>query len=78
MKTVRFEMKVPEDLLVRVDDWRRQQPDLPNRSEAMRRLIEAGVTANPGADGSAAPGGSEPRSTRKSASPKTATTKKPG
>jgi hypothetical protein len=67
MKTLRFEMKVPEDLLVRVDDWRRQQPDLPNRSEAVRRLTEAGLTAKPGTKDSSAPGGSEPTSTRKPA-----------
>jgi hypothetical protein len=28
-----------------VDDWRRHQPDLPSRSEAIRRLIEAGLKA---------------------------------
>jgi metal-responsive CopG/Arc/MetJ family transcriptional regulator len=44
MKNTRFEMKTPEALLARVDDWRRQQPDLPNRSEAIRRLIEAGLS----------------------------------
>lgn len=26
-------------------DWRRQQPDLPSRSEAIRRLIELGLQA---------------------------------
>ena len=28
-----------------VDDWRRKQTDLPSRSEAIRRLIEAGLRA---------------------------------
>lgn len=28
-----------------VDEWRRRQPDLPSRSEAIRRLIEAGLKA---------------------------------
>jgi metal-responsive CopG/Arc/MetJ family transcriptional regulator len=79
MKTARFEMKVPEDLLARVDDWRRHDPDLPNRSEAMRRLIEAGLTAKPGTDDSDASGRSEPRSARKSAaSPKKGPTAKSG
>jgi len=45
MKNARFEMKVPEDLLGRVDQWRGQQSDVPNRSEAIRRLIEAGLKA---------------------------------
>jgi hypothetical protein len=26
-----------------IDEWRRRQPDLPSRSEAIRRLIEAGL-----------------------------------
>jgi hypothetical protein len=28
-----------------VDEWRRRQPDLPSRSEAIRRLIEEGLKA---------------------------------
>jgi hypothetical protein len=28
-----------------VDEWRRQQPDLPSRAEAIRRLIELGLSA---------------------------------
>ena len=31
--------------LRQVDEWRREQPDLPSRSEAIRRLIEAGKSA---------------------------------
>jgi hypothetical protein len=31
--------------LRRIDDWRRQQPDLPSRSEAIRRLIDAALVA---------------------------------
>jgi metal-responsive CopG/Arc/MetJ family transcriptional regulator len=38
--TQRFQMRVPSDFLVKIDEWRRQQPDLPNRSEAIRRLVE--------------------------------------
>jgi hypothetical protein len=30
------------ELLKRLDDWRRDQPDIPNRSEAIRRLVEKG------------------------------------
>jgi metal-responsive CopG/Arc/MetJ family transcriptional regulator len=35
----------PTDLLARVDHYRRSRPDLPNRSEAIRRLIEKGLEA---------------------------------
>jgi len=35
----------PSDLLARVDAYRRQRPDLPNRSEALRTLIELGLDA---------------------------------
>jgi metal-responsive CopG/Arc/MetJ family transcriptional regulator len=28
-----------DSLLRSIDDWRRKQPDLPSRSEAIRRLI---------------------------------------
>jgi len=29
--------------LATIDDWRRQQPDLPSRAEAIRRLVELGL-----------------------------------
>jgi metal-responsive CopG/Arc/MetJ family transcriptional regulator len=32
-------MRLPPDLLAALDDWRRQQPDLPTRSEAIRRIL---------------------------------------
>jgi hypothetical protein len=32
-----------EEELRALDDWRRAQPDLPSRSEAIRRLVAAGV-----------------------------------
>ena len=35
-------MLSPEELHA-IDEWRRQQPDLPSRAEAMRRLIERGL-----------------------------------
>ena len=28
-----------DDLLRGIDDWRRKQPDLPSRSESIRRLV---------------------------------------
>lgn len=29
-----------------VDDWRRKQPDLPSRSEAIRRLVAVALKAS--------------------------------
>jgi metal-responsive CopG/Arc/MetJ family transcriptional regulator len=45
MLSERFEMRYPAELLQRVDEWRRIQPGLPSRAEAIRRLIEAGLQA---------------------------------
>jgi len=42
-KSERFEMRVDEELLASVDEWRRQQYDVPSRAEAMRRLVELGL-----------------------------------
>jgi len=33
-------MRVSEDFLRAVDDWRRGQIDLPSRAEAIRRMVE--------------------------------------
>lgn len=35
----RFEMRAPKGWLDRVDNWRRHEPDLPSRAEAIRRLV---------------------------------------
>jgi uncharacterized protein YfbU (UPF0304 family) len=43
-KSERFEMRVDEDTLERVDKWRSRQDDVPSRAEAMRRLVERGLT----------------------------------
>ena len=48
-KTERFEMRLDEEILERVDRWRADQPDLPSRAEAMRRLLETGL-GHAGAD----------------------------
>jgi metal-responsive CopG/Arc/MetJ family transcriptional regulator len=37
-------MMSPSELRA-VDEWRRQQPDLPSRAEAIRRLIQLGIAA---------------------------------
>lgn len=43
-KTERFELRLSMELLARVDEWRRTQADLPSRSEAVRRLMEIGLS----------------------------------
>ena len=35
-----FQMRVSEEFLRTVDDWRRGQSDLPSRAEAIRRMVE--------------------------------------
>lgn len=37
-----FQMRVSEEFLRRLDDWRRAQPDIPSRAEAIRLLVEHG------------------------------------
>jgi Arc/MetJ-type ribon-helix-helix transcriptional regulator len=34
-----FQMRVTEEFLRTIDEWRRKQPDLPSRAEAIRRLV---------------------------------------
>jgi metal-responsive CopG/Arc/MetJ family transcriptional regulator len=36
-------VRVDEDFLKRLDEWRRQQDDLPGRPEAIRRMVEIGL-----------------------------------
>ncbi len=43
MKTERFEMRMDRETLENVDTWRADQPDLPSRAEAVRRLVDAGL-----------------------------------
>jgi hypothetical protein len=40
-EAVNVRMERPQ--LAALDDWRRAQPDLPTRPEAIRRLIEMGI-----------------------------------
>ena len=44
----RFEMRVDENILSRVDVWREKQDDAPSRAEAMRRLVELGLMRSGG------------------------------
>lgn len=41
----RFEMRVDEDWLERVDAWRAEQQDVPTRAEAVRRLADLGLAS---------------------------------
>lgn len=43
--TERFEMRLDPSVLEQVDAWRARQSDLPSRSEAVRRLVDAGLAA---------------------------------
>ena len=43
--THRLHMVVSADWIEKVDSWRRREDDLPNLSEAIRRLVELGLDA---------------------------------
>ncbi len=45
-KTERFEMRLDPGTLEKVDDWRSRQADLPSRAEAVRRLMETGLSVS--------------------------------
>ncbi|OAF06679.1 hypothetical protein AYJ54_19345 [Bradyrhizobium centrolobii] len=36
-------VRIQNDLAKQIDDWRRQENDLPGRPEAIRRLVEIGL-----------------------------------
>jgi hypothetical protein len=42
----RLNMVAPTAWVKKIDDWRRKEPDLPNLSEAIRRLVERGLEAS--------------------------------
>jgi hypothetical protein len=42
----RLNIVAPVSWVRKVDEWRRAQPDLPNTSEAIRRLVEAGLQSS--------------------------------
>jgi len=46
-----FQMRVTEAFLKAVDKWRLKQEDAPSRAEAIRRLVELGLTAEDPAHG---------------------------
>jgi len=45
LKTIRFNMVVTPSLVSMVDEWRKSQKGLPSRSEAVRSLVELGLSA---------------------------------
>lgn len=44
-KSERFELRIDEEQLARVDEWASEQPDQPTRAEAVRRLVNLGLSA---------------------------------
>ena len=42
-KDIRIQLVMGESDVRALDEWRREQEDIPSRSEAIRRLIHAGV-----------------------------------
>ena len=51
---VKFQMRVNEELMEALNDWRRKQPDIPSRTEAIRRLVLRGIEADAKAEAEAA------------------------
>jgi hypothetical protein len=43
-----FQMRVNDAFITKIDDWRRQQPDFPNRTESVRRLVEQALNGKRG------------------------------
>jgi Arc/MetJ-type ribon-helix-helix transcriptional regulator len=39
------QLRLPDPILKGIEDWRRKQDDIPSRSEAIRRLVEKGLSA---------------------------------
>ena len=44
-KTERFEMRVSEQFLGRIDEWRRKQHDIPSRASAIRLVVEKALAS---------------------------------
>ncbi len=42
-----YGLRMSDDLVAAVDEWAAQQPDAPSRSEAIRRLVQLGLTVRP-------------------------------
>jgi len=44
--TVRLQIVIAPSQVAAIDAWRKQQNDLPSRSEAVRRLVNKGLKAD--------------------------------
>jgi hypothetical protein len=44
LQTERLQLRVSPSFLRMVDDWRRKQPDIPPRAEAIRRMVAIAAT----------------------------------
>jgi hypothetical protein len=42
-----IQLRVSAGILRKIDQWRKKQPDIISRSEAIRRLIDLGLTGGP-------------------------------
>lgn len=40
-----MQMRVNDEFVALLDSWRRTQPDIPGRTEAVRRLVSEGIRA---------------------------------
>jgi hypothetical protein len=43
----RFQMRASASFLREIDEWRRQQSDIPTRTEAIRRLVQQALSKGP-------------------------------
>jgi hypothetical protein len=41
IQTHQLQTRVSTEFLMKLDEWRRAQPDLPSRTEAIRRIVES-------------------------------------
>ena len=46
-RQARFVILMPDEMLVAIDEYRRSCPDLPFRTEAIRRLVQIGLASMP-------------------------------
>ena len=44
MRQERIELRIEATAIERIDKWRAEQPELPSRSEAIRRLVSTGLS----------------------------------
>jgi hypothetical protein len=50
LKDLRIPVMMTASEVDAIDEWRRKQPDLPSRSEAIRRLVRLGLKTKPKRD----------------------------